>query len=306
MKAFFSHATRSLAYKINMYSYYDLLVDIDYLTRMGADLSYIGNTVLGRPIPMLHIGDYSPNQVLIQGSIHAREHITSQLIVEQIYYMLRVYGTNLGGGGIYFVPMVNIDGVMLCEFGLAEIPQSRRQFLLDVNGGSENFSLWKANINAVDLNTNFPARWGTGVQNVFAPAPSDYVGPYPASEPETQALMNATTRIYPQITISYHARGREIYWEFYQPEPNLSRDRRIGEVFSELTTYTLIDGTMGSAGGYKDWCIQDFYIPAYTFEIVDASYPYPIDYIALEEEFELNKLVPITALNQAKAVFGSS
>lgn len=287
-----------------MYSYYDLRVDIQYLTRMGADLLYIGNTVLGRPIPALHIGDYSPNQILIQGGVHAREHITSQLIVELIYYVLRTHGTDFGGGGMYFVPMVNIDGVMLCQFGLAEAPQSLHEFLLNINGGSDDFSLWKANINAVDINTNFPARWGTGVQNVFSPAPSDYVGPYPASEPETRALMDITLRVYPQLTISYHARGQEIYWQFYQQEPNLSRDRAIGQVFSELTTYALIDGTLGSAGGYKDWCIQDFFIPAYTFEIVDASYPYPIDYIALEEDWELNKLVPITALNQAKAVFG--
>lgn len=286
-----------------MYSYYDLQVDIGYLSNMGADVLYIGNTVLGRPIPCLHIGDYTPNQILIQGSIHAREHITSQLIIEQIYYALRRYGTNFGGG-IYFVPMVNIDGVMLAQFGLDEVPQNRHQFLLDINQGSTDFSLWKANINAVDLNTNFPARWGTGVQNVFVPSPSDYVGPYPASEPETQALMNITGRVYPQITISYHTKGQEIYWEFYQQEPNRTRDYNIGVGLSNLTTYTLIDGTLGSAGGYKDWCIQNFFIPAYTIETVDASYPYPIDYIALEEDWELNKEVPMFALNQAKAVFG--
>lgn len=286
-----------------MYSYYDLLVDIGLLSRMGADVSYIGNTVLNRPIPLIHIGDYSPNQILIQGSIHAREHLTSQLIVEQIYYVLRRYGVNFGGG-MYFVPMVNIDGVMLTQFGLAEVPESRHEFLLDINEGNADFSLWKANINAVDLNTNFPARWGTGVQNVFVPSPSDYVGPYPASEPETQALMNITRRVYPQLTISYHTRGQEIYWEFYQREPNLTRDRNIGVVLANLTTYTLIDGTLGSAGGYKDWCIQDFFIPSFTIEIVNSSYTYPIDYSALDEDWELNKDVPMTALSQAKAVFG--
>lgn len=295
---------RTFAYITDMYTYYDLQVDIRHLRSMGAHILTIGNTVLGTPIPCVHIGNYSPNQILIQGSVHAREHITSKLIIEQIYYIIARYGVNGIGGGIYFVPMVNIDGVELCEFGLDVIPQSRHEFLLQVNGGSSDFSLWKANINAVDINTNFPARWGTGAQNVTYPAPSDYIGPYAASEPETRALMAITRRVYPRITISYHSRGNEIYWEFYQPPANLERDRNIGLVLSELTTYTLIEGTRGSAGGYKDWCIQDFYIPAYTIEIVDSSYPYPIDYKALEEVWEQNKDVPITTLAEARKYFG--
>lgn len=286
-----------------MYSYYDLQVDINYLTGLGAQLQNIGNTVLGIPIPCLHIGDYTPNQIIIQASIHAREHLTSQLVIEQMYYIIRRYGLNFGGG-MYFVPMSNIDGVQLVQFGLSVIPFSRHNFLIDVNGGSTDFSLWKANINAVDLNTNFPARWSTGTQNVFVPSPENYVGQYPESEPETRALTNFTRRIYPRLTLSYHTRGQEIYWEFYQPEVNRLRDRSIGAALSDVTGYTLIDGTSGSAGGYKDWCIQDLFVPAYTIETVDSSYPYPIDYIALNEEWERNKDVPIAALNQVKAWFG--
>ena len=288
-----------------MYSYNDLLAELPLLERAGADVCFIGASVLGRKIPMFHVGGYTGNQVLIQGAIHAREHITAKLIVMQIYHALE---GNLPrprqkecAGGIYFIPMTNPDGVSLCQFGLSSIRGGGcKRRLLEINGGSADFSLWKANANAVDLNCNFPARWGTGAQNVFAPAPESYVGPRAASEPETRALMGVTKKICPALTISYHCKGREIYWQFHQTGARLLRDKAIAGVFAETTAYALIDGDRGSAGGYKDWCIEKFRIPAYTFEIVDDKYQHPVPYSALADEFPLNKDIPRIALEQLK------
>ena len=279
-----------------MYTYYNLMADVKNLEKMGANIENIGKTVAGVSIPSIHIGDYSPNQIIIQGAIHAREYVTSELIVRQAYHTITKYGSTFNGG-IYFVPMVNIDGVALCQYGLSAVPVLRRSFLAEVNGGSTNFTLWKANINAVDLNTNFNARWGTGVQNVRYPAPANYIGPYPNSEPETRALVELTNLIKATLTISYHAEGQEIYWEFYQVEPEKSRDKKIGEELAKITTYKLIDGTLGSAGGYKDWCIEKLKIPAYTIEIIPSSVPFPIPSSALIPEWSKNKDVPYKALN---------
>lgn len=286
-----------------MYTYNDLLNDVQILQRMGAETSYIGASASGRMIPLIHIGRDSGNQVLIQGAIHAREHITAQLTVELIYYTMERY-KNLDGG-IYFIPMSNPDGVSLCQFGLDSVRDAgTKEFLLDVNGiNGSDFTYWKANINAVDLNCNFPARWGTGVQNVTEPAPESYIGPWPASEPETRALMDITRRVCPQLTISYHCKGLEIFWQFYQTEPELSRDRQIAEVFAAQTGYALIEGERGSAGGYKDWCIEKFMTPNYTFETVDPIFPHPISYEALLEEFPRNKDIPKTALDLLNGVY---
>ena len=72
-------------------------------------------------------------------------------------------------GGIYFIPMTNPDGVRLAQEGAGFIRNKElKKNLLQINGGPD-FSLWKANINGVDLNTNFDARWGQGKRNVFFP-----------------------------------------------------------------------------------------------------------------------------------------
>ena len=286
-----------------MYTYNDLLCDLPLLEKRGADISHIGASVLGRMIPMIHVGSCAGNQIIIQGAIHAREHITAKLIVMQVCRMLdREQGIGnreqVSDGGVYFIPMSNPDGVCLCQFGLDSVKNNGcKKYLLEINKGNPDFSLWKANINAVDLNCNFPARWGTGAQNVTAPAPESYIGPLAASEPETRALMDVTAKINPALTISYHCKGREIYWQFHQTGERLLRDKRIAEMFAKETGYALIDGAGGSAGGYKDWCIERFKIPAYTFEAVDDKYQHPVPYSALTAEYPLNKDIPRIALS---------
>jgi g-D-glutamyl-meso-diaminopimelate peptidase len=274
-----------------------LLADIGGLRRLGGRISYIGWTAAGRMIPCVHIGSAQGAQIIIQSAIHAREHITAKLAVEQAYYCLRRISLK-PAGGIYFIPMVNADGVSLAQFGLDAVRSgARRSFLLQVNGAEgTDFTLWKANLNAVDLNVNFPADWGTGAQNVREPAPASYIGPAPASEPETRALMAFTRKVKPALTLSYHCKGEEIYWDFGQSGAVRQRDRETGQILADLTGYRLIDGALGSAGGYKDWCIQTPGIPAYTAEIISADAPYPVSYGLLPAEFVKNKDVPFEML----------
>jgi len=285
-----------------VYSYNDLLADLPRFEKAGAEVSYIGASVTGRMIPAVHIGNYCGAQTVIQSAIHGREHITAKLAAMQIFHILQHF-TKVpeAQGGIYFVPMSNPDGVSLCQFGLNSVKNScRAKFLLNVNGGNPDFSLWKANANAVDLNCNFPARWGTGAENVFMPAPENFVGEYAASEPETKALMKFTEKVCPALTISYHCKGREIYWQFHQTGARLERDRRVAEVFANLTGYALVDGDRGSAGGYKDWCVECRGIPAVTIEIIDDKHKHPVPYGVLKDEFPLNKNIPKIALVLAR------
>ena len=120
----------------------------------------------------------------------------------------------------------------------------------------------------VDLNVNFNARWGEGAQNVRTAGSENYIGAKPFSEPETVALAEFTRKIKPVLTLSYHAKGREIYYEFGQSGERLRRDRAVAEYAVSLTGYRLIEGTRGSAGGYKDWCVQELKIPSLTIELV--------------------------------------
>ena len=209
-----------------MYTYNDLLADLNRIQRMGARIGHIGlaslsfadaklailtdcrlgAAVSGRMIPYAHIGSTEGAQIIVQGAIHAREHITAKLIVEQIYYILQCGGETLKKGGMYFIPMTNPNGVTLAQFGLESVYGcARRNFLLRVNGEAGcDFSLWKANLNAVDLNVNFPAEWGTGICNVRCPSPTNYIGASPASEPETRALMRFFKKVHPWRIVSFH------------------------------------------------------------------------------------------------------
>ena len=267
-----------------MYTYQNLLDDVAYLGYSGADSGYIGKSELGYTIPYIHLGDYGEKQIVITGGIHARENVTSRLIMRQIY---RLKDEELNGG-IYFVPMINVDGALLIEKGVTVAP-AKAQWLIDVNYGSNDFSLWKANINAVDLNVNFDARFGLGEKNVYFPAPENYVGRRPFDQAETAGLRDFTLRVKPVFTLSYHALGREVYWEFYNREP--SRDRALAKSIADKLGYRLVDGTLGSTGGYKDWCVEQG-IAAVTVEIIADSRRHPLTERDLEDDWELNKDLP--------------
>lgn len=261
----------------------------------GVDFFTVGYSLLSQPIYGVHIGNYDGNQILVEGAIHAREYITSSLIVELVkyYYKMPI------DGGMYFIPMVNPDGVRLVLDGLEGIKcEKLREFLTSVNDGKNDFSQWKADANAVDLNVNFDALWGGGSQNVFCPAPGNFVGYYPNSEREVNTLINFTNKNQPNATISYHTKGEVIYYGFEMLNAEqLARDLKIAQTLSGVTGYQIVK-TENSTGGYSDWVSEYLGVPAYTIEVGNASLPHPIGENQLPLIFEQNKDVPMTLLNQ--------
>ena len=279
-------------------TYQELVSKIVQLQDEGLELFNAGKSVLGKNILATHVGSYDGTQILIQAGIHAREYITSLLLVE----MARNLHNNdlIQEGGIYFVFLVNPDGAEIVLDGLDSIPcEITKNYLISANGGSTDFSQYKANVNLVDLNTNFDADWGNGSQNVFCPSTEDFVGFYLNSEREVLSLINFTLKTKPSLTISYHTKGNVIYYGFEgESEENIARDQTIGESLSEVTGYPLIF-TENSTGGYKDWCINSLKIPAYTIEVGDNSIPHPLGIETLPEIYQRNKDVPIVALQKA-------
>ena len=279
-------------------TYQELINQILQLEEEGLEIFNVGKSVLGKIILATHVGDYGGTQIIVQAGIHSREWITSLLLVEQARYLHN--NQLVTNGGIYFVFITNPDGVEIALDGIEVVDcEITKNYLISANGGSFDFSRYKANINLVDLNTNFDANWGDGSQNVFCPAPENFVGFYPNSEREVQNLINLTLMNKPILTISYHSKGNVIYYGFDgESAENISRDRTIGESLSEITGYPLIF-TENSTGGYKDWCINTLKIPAYTIEVGDDSLTHPIGIENLPEIYQRNKDVPLAALNLA-------
>lgn len=231
----------------------------DFYKSYGGKKKVIGSSFLDRNIYAFFVGKEGAPVGVCQYAIHAREWRTALLALEHIRYGVSV-------GGAWFIPLANPDGALLCERGISSIKDEKiRKRLIKVNG-SADFSKWKANAACVDLNVNFSARWGTGKTNLHAPAPANFVGERPFSEPESAALAAFTLEVKPDYTISYHSSGGEAYWYFNQPVKNGIRDKRIAEALSKSCGYPL-KYTSGSVGGYKDWCIEKLKIPAFTVEI---------------------------------------
>jgi len=249
-----------------------------------------GVSVLGRNLYYIRLGT-GRNQVFYNGAHHALEWITAPLLMKFIENFLKAYtdGGNIRGynlnsiwnqSSIYIIPMVNPDGVNLVLNGLSPDNPYYRQ-LISWNNGSTDFSRnWQANIRGVDLNHNYPAKWeeskaSEAQYGIYGPGPTRYSGPYPLSEPETQAVAAFTTSHDFRLVLAYHSQGEVIYWDF----DNLAtaEARRIGELLAQVSGYQLAE-TYGIASyaGYKDWFIQEYRRPGYTIEVGRGTNPLPI------------------------------
>ncbi len=251
----------------------------EFYNRAQTEKRVIGRSFFGRELYAVKVGEGAPVGIAQYG-IHGREFITAELA---FYH----YERGIYKGSVWLLPLVNPDGALLSQVGLSSAPKKERETLLYYNGGEADFSLWKANGKGVDLNVNFPARWGKGEKNTRFPSAENYIGSRPFSETETLTLKIFTEEIKPDYTLSYHTKGEEIYWYFYQSLYTCPRHKGLALTLSSSTGYPL-GNAKGSAGGYKDWCIQRFEIPSFTVEVGKDCLTHPLGEGALPDIIKKN------------------
>jgi g-D-glutamyl-meso-diaminopimelate peptidase len=222
-----------------------------------------------QPIYAYSVGNIkAAKRILVTGGMHAREWITAFAVFELIKIYDSKYKNGEFEGHIIFVPLCNPDGVRLALDGLNDFWDKRKEFLLRANKDRQDFSLWKANANAVDLNVNFNADWGKGSQNVFSPASANYVGECPESEPETRALVRLVKNFRPTYGLAFHSKGEVIYYSRETDE-----DKACG--LGKITGYRPIL-SRNSAGGLTDFLAWEMNIPSFTIEVGDDNLTHPI------------------------------
>ncbi len=141
--------------------------------------------------------------------------------------------------------------------------------------------MWKLiNPTGVDLNLQFPAGWENAKQikyeqGFISPAPRDFVGESPLSEPESKAVYNFSIKHNFRLVIAYHTQGKVIFWKFLDYMPTDAE--YIANKFSNSSTYLLEDTPyFSSFAGYKDWFIQEYNRPGFTIEAGFGENPLPI------------------------------
>lgn len=271
----------------------------------------IGKSVMGNELNYIRLGRGS-TQVSYNASFHANEWITTPVLLKFAEEYAAAYadnGTLYGSDSaqlfenysLYLIPMVNPDGVNLVNgvvYEEAYLEQTKRiaaeySWIPYPDG-------WKANINGVDLNLQFPAGWEQAreikaAQGYTSPAPRDYVGTAPISQPESRAMYDFTNANDFRLILAYHTQGEVIYWKYLDYEPENSR--RIADYFGSVSGY-LVEETPYASGhaGYKDWFIEQYNLPGYTIEAGLGENPLGMGQFA--KIYEDNRLILLGGMTQ--------
>jgi protein MpaA len=172
---------------------------------LQSDFVGLGFSVEGRPIFAERFGTPGGRRALVIGAIHGDEDDGVEIIDE-----LRSKPVP-DGVELWLVESMNPDG------------QANRV---------------RHNGNAVDLNRNFPYKWGP----IGEPGNSQYAGVGPASEPETQALVNFISQLQPDIAIWYHQ-------DLFVVNPASGREGRVRARYAELSGLPMGQITGGTYTG---------------------------------------------------------
>ncbi|MDX8344131.1 M14 family metallocarboxypeptidase [Rossellomorea sp. YZS02] len=283
------------------------LVELQLWYPEFASLERIGTSVDGRYLYAFRLGT-GKEEILVDASHHAREHLTTNLVMEMIDKYSYAYQQNQKIGGysirdllsqttIWFVPMVNPDGVTLVQRGHSSAKNPAQ--VLRLNNGKTDFSAWKANIRGVDLNRQYPADWENICCNPGKPDPQNYKGTKPLTEPEARALYDFTNAHTFKGALTYHSSGEILYWYFHQDAKRKARDLAIAKKISHKTGYRLVKPTKNpSGGGFSDWFTISQKKPGFTPEISPYVGNKPVPVSSFDSIWRENYTVPLLLANE--------
>lgn len=189
-----------------------------------------GKTVNGQDIIALKVSknarttrDGSRPAVLYVGAQHAREWITPEMIRRLMHHFVDNYATDrtirrlVDANELWFIPVANPDGY---DWTFQEGQRLWRKNLRDNNGDGQITAG-----DGVDLNRNFPTKWGYDNEGSSPdPASETYRGPSPGSEPETKALDGLARRVGFEFLVNYHSAAELLLygtgWQVSTPTPD--------------------------------------------------------------------------------------
>ncbi len=240
----------------------------------------IGQSIQGREILAAVVSgadgaDAVRGTCLLVGLHHAREIVSTEIVLYALNYLLEQYGTEpeitylLDSRQVVFVPMLNPDGHVRVESGW-----DWRKNMRDNGDGTIG----------VDLNRNYSYQWGYDDIGSSARTSSEtYRGAAPFSEPETQAMRSLRDAEHYNVSLSFHSFGNVIFypWSFCDEfSPDHALQSRFASIISAESCYNY--GNTGilefypANGEFDDWNYAglglDQKVFGLTFEVGDVYY----------------------------------
>lgn len=239
----------------------------------------IGKSTLGRDLWAVRLTKGAKGSqpskkpgIVFMGTHHAREHLSTEVPLLLAKHLVdnradpeiaRLLETR----DIYFIPMVNPDGV---EY--------------DIEGGKyhmhrKNMSKNGDGSTGVDLNRNYAWGWGGGGAS---PDPGDdtYRGPSAFSEPESRAVRDfVSARPNLKVMISYHTFSELILYPWGGSDAqipdakSLSAFKAMAGEMARMTGYTAEQSSdlYVATGDTCDWAWGEKGVFAFTFELTPKS-----------------------------------
>lgn len=230
------------------------------------EIKSIGKTLEGRDIMAIKISDNAKKDeqeptILVNAMHHAREVMTPEITTDMVEYLTSNYGTNaevttwVDNTEIWVVPMFNLDG-------------NNKMWSED--------SMWRKNTrdgHGVDINRNYPQGWNSCNGSSPRTSAQDYRGTAPASEPETQAMMNLVASIKPVFNISYHSYSEIVIYPFGCRPNKTPTEEAVETIGAEIGKK--IDYKPGTAwellynadGGDIDWMYVQHQVIPFVIEV---------------------------------------
>ena len=244
-----------------------------------ASMFSIGKTTQGRDMWALRLtrgaSGTAPSQkpgIVFLGTHHAREHLSTEVPLLLAKYLVDnasqpEIARLLDSRDVYFIPMVNPDGV---EY--------------DIDGGKyhmhrKNMAKNSDGSYGVDLNRNYAWGWGGGGASAD-PGDDTYRGPSAFSEPESRAV-KAFVEARPnlKVLLSYHTFSELILYpwggsddQIPEEKPRNAFIKMAGEM-AKMTGYTPEQSSALyiATGDTCDWAWGAKGIYAFTFELTPKS-----------------------------------
>jgi len=229
--------------------------------------------------------EHNEADVLFMAAIHAREVITSEIIMTFLDYLIDNYNSDpyithlVNNREIWLVPCVNPDGHEYVFTGDYDGGWSTTNPLTWRKNKQDNnkSGLFEPQYDGVDLNRNFGFKWGYDDFGSSPFADNDlYRGTAPFSEPESQAIRDFVKQHSFVISLMYHSYGRLwLYpWEYTDeqlPEPVLNSFTALADSCVKYNGYEAGNSATGAIynvnGGTDDWLFGEQGIFAFTPEV---------------------------------------